>query len=67
MISLELTFYFAFTIIIERTKGVELYASETPNLYTEKIEWKDVKQISSIEYTQEHITKSTTRSTEARV
>ena len=46
---------------------MEFYARETQNLHAEKIEWKGVKQINNIEYTQNHTPQSTTTSTEVRV
>jgi hypothetical protein len=46
---------------------VEFYASEIQNQHTEKIEWKGVKQINNIEYTQIHTAQSSKISTEVRV
>ena len=39
---------------------MKFYASEIQNPYTDKIEWKRVKQINNIEYIPEHTTKSAT-------
>jgi hypothetical protein len=59
--------YFAFSVVLERAKGVEFHASEIRNIHTEKIEWKGVKQINNIEYTQGHTTQSVKTSTKVRV
>ncbi|CAM4876654.1 unnamed protein product [Rotaria socialis] len=50
----------------ERTNGVEFYASEIQNPHTEKIEWKDVKQINNIEYILDFTSESTKPSIEVR-
>ena len=67
MISVELTSYLAFAIIMERAKSIEFYAGEIPNVRAEKIEWKDVKQINNIEYVEENTTESVAGATEVRL
>ena len=64
---LRFNIFFASTIIIERTVGVEFYASEIQNPTAEKIEWKGVKQLNNIEYVQYQTTSLATTSTEVRV
>lgn len=53
--------------VLERTQGVEFYASEILNQHTNKTEWKGVKKINSIEYTQGYTTSSTRMPSEIRV
>ena len=59
--------YFLLGSVLERTKGVEFYASEIQNQHTHKAEWKGVKKINNIEYTQGYTTSSTTMPSEVRV
>ncbi len=54
-------------IFLERTNGVEFYASEIENPLTSKVEWKGVKQMNNIEYFQDHTAKSTTLSSKMLV
>ena len=58
---------FSLDVDLERTRGVEFYASEIHNQHTEKIEWKGVKKINNVEYIQDHTTASTTAPSEVRV
>ncbi|CAF4127583.1 unnamed protein product, partial [Rotaria magnacalcarata] len=49
-----------FLMAAEQTNGIEFYASEIPNPHMEKVEWKGVKQINNIKYSQGDTTSTKT-------